>query len=352
VLLTFFLAGRTAKRIKPQDKPIYPPQLQIATLDLNGGINRDYSSIRNRLKTSDGMPIWIDFQNITETNFGIIEDISNIPPNLLETKLLKASFPRIDPLEKYLTMFLWDSQIRTDSSELLEIFTNNMLIVFDEKKIITLSRGKSQIFDKISSVLSNEISKKTFKDNEFTDKILYSLLQQKLKDYSDVVQKIEEKTIEFEQIPVDETSSKFLEKTFYFKKEILKVNGNLWHFQNVLQKLTDKENIKQFKIDNSNEFDHIHAESRYLYKTTQNIKESLDSLIELHTNTVSYDMNRVMKVIAVITCLAVIPATVGGLLGVNLVEGDFTIKFIEIFYIIFSSMLLGIYAFYKMEWLK
>jgi Mg2+ and Co2+ transporter CorA len=249
-------------------------------------------------------------------------------------------------------MFLWDSQIRTDSSDLLEIFTNNMLIVFDEKKIITLSRGKSQIFDKISGVLSNEISNKPFKDNEFTDKILSSLLQQKLKDYSDVVQKIEEKTIEFEQIPVDETSSKFLEKTFYFKKEILKVNGNLWHFQNVLQKLTDKENIKQFKIDNSNEFDHIHAESRYLYKTTQNIKESLDSLIELHTNTVSYDMNRVMKVIAVITCLAVIPATVGGLLGVNLVEGNFTIKFIEIFFIIFSSMLLGIYAFYKMEWLK
>jgi Mg2+ and Co2+ transporter CorA len=352
VLLTFFLAGRTAKRIKPQDKLLPSPELQIAALDLNGGINRDYSCIRSRLKMSDGTPIWIDFQNITEDNFGIIEEISNIPPNLLETKLLKASFPRIDPLEKYLTMFLWDSQIRTDSSELLEIFTNNMLIVFDEKKIITLSRGKSQIFDKISGVLSNEISNKPFKDNEFTDKILSSLLQQKLKDYSDVVQEIEEKTIEFEQIPVDETSSKFLEKTFYFKKEILKVNGNLWHFQNVLQKLTDKENIKQFKIDNSNEFDHIHAESRYLYKTTQNIKESLDSLIELHTNTVSYDMNRVMKVIAVITCLAVIPATVGGLLGVNLVEGNFTIKFIEIFFIIFSSMLLGIYAFYKMEWLK
>ncbi|MEI6105036.1 MAG: CorA family divalent cation transporter [Methanothrix sp.] len=353
VLLTFFLAGRTAERIKgPKEPPLPPPELQIANLDLNGGINRDYSSIRSHLKMSDGTPIWIDFQNITEYNFGTIEDISNIPHNLLETKLLKASFPRIDPLEKYLTMFLWDSQIRTDSIEPLEILTNNMLIVFDEKKIITLSRGKSQIFDKISSVLSNEISKKPFKYNEFTDKILYSLLQQKLKDYSDVVQKIEEKTNEFEQIPVDETSSKFLEKTFYFKKEILKVNSNLWHFQNVLQKLTEIKNIKQFRIDNSDEFDNLYAESGYLYKTTQNIKESLDSLIELHTNTVSYDMNRVMKVIAVITCLAVIPATVGGLLGVNLVEGNFTIKFIEIFFIIFSSMLVGIYAFYKMEWLK
>jgi Mg2+ and Co2+ transporter CorA len=352
MLLTFFLAGRTAKRIKTPVKQDPPLKLQITTLDLNGDKSGDYSSIRSRLKNSDGTPIWIDFQNITEDDFKIIEDISIVPPNLLENKLLKASFPRIDPQEKYLTMFIWDSQIRTDCIERLEFFTNNMLVVFNKKYIITFSSGKSQLFNIISCMLSNEISKTKIKDNEFTDKILYSLLQQKLKDYSDVVQKIEEKTIEFEQIPVDETSSKFLEKTFYFKKEILKVNGNLWHFQNVLQKLTDIKIINQFGIDNSDVFINLYAESGYLYNTIQNIKESLDSLIELHTNTVSYDMNRVMKVIAVITCLAVIPATVGGLLGVNLDEGTFSIKFTEIFFIISSSMLLGFYAFYKMKWLK
>jgi Mg2+ and Co2+ transporter CorA len=59
-----------------------------------------------------------------------------------------------------------------------------------------------------------------------------------------------------------------------------------------------------------------------------------------------------MKVIAVITCLAIIPATVGGLLGVNLDEGNFHIKFIEIFFIVFFSVLLGIYAFYKKKWIN
>jgi Mg2+ and Co2+ transporter CorA len=352
MLLTFFLAGRTVKRIKTSDEPISLPKLQIATLDLNGSINRDNLGIGSHMKNSDGKPIWIDFQNITEDDFKIIEDISRISPNLLKNKLLKASFPRIDPQEKYLTVFIWDSQIKTNAIDHLEIFTNNMLVVFNEEKIITLSRGKSQIFDTISCVLSNEISKIKIKDNEFTDKVLYSLLQQKLKDYSDIVQEIEEETIKFEQIPVDETSSKFLEKTFYFKKEILKVNGNLWHFQNVLLKLKDIKIIEQFRIDNGDAFANLYAESGYLYNTIQNIKESLDSLIELHTNTVDYDMNRVMKVIAVITCLAVIPATVGGLLGVNLVEGNFSIKFTELFFIISSSMLLGIYAFYKMKWLK
>lgn len=158
MLLTFFLAGRTAKRIKTPVKQDPPLKLQITTLDLNGDKSGDYSSIRSRLKNSDGTPIWIDFQNITEDDFKIIEDISIVPPNLLENKLLKASFPRIDPQEKYLTMFIWDSQIRTDCIERLEFFTNNMLVVFNKKYIITFSSGKSQLFNIISCMLSNEMA--------------------------------------------------------------------------------------------------------------------------------------------------------------------------------------------------
>jgi len=110
--------------------------------------------------------------------------------------------------------------------------------------------------------------------------------------------------------------------------------------------------LNTYKIDNSYDFDYLYAESGYLYESTQNIKESLISLIELHTNTGSYDMNKVMKVIAVITCLAIIPSIIGGLLGVNLTEGNFPIKLTEIFFIVFSLMILGSYAFYKMGWLK
>jgi Mg2+ and Co2+ transporter CorA len=300
------------------------------------------------------MPVWIDFQNIKKDDLSIIENTAKIPHDLLETKLLNESFPRIDSIGNILTVFLWDSQMHSDnlSSKGFNISTNNMLIAFNEDQIITLSRGESNLFNKISRDLSNEISNRPFKENEFTDKILYSLLQQKMIDYSEIVRRIEQKTIEFEEIPVGETSPQFLEGTFRFKKEILKVSSNLWHFQNVLRQLIDEKTVAKFKIDNKYDFDYLNEESGYLYETTQNIKESLISLIELHTNTVSYDMNRVMKVIAVITCLAIIPSIIGGLLGVNLIEGNFPIKLTEIFFIVFSLMLLGLYAFYKMDWLK
>lgn len=89
-----------------------------------------------------------------------------------------------------------------------------------------------------------------------------------------------------------------------------------------------------------------------MYETAQNIRESLISLIELHINTVSYDMNRVMKVLAVITCLGLVPTVIGGLLGVNLIDVPYPLRISDIVFMIFSLMLMGVYTFYKMGWLR
>lgn len=347
ILLTFFLAGRAATRNGRKEEPPKIPPMKISAIHLNG------TKIENISGHEDDIPIWIDFQNVKECDLEYISKIAEIDQAQkiqIEKKLFRASFPRIDRVDEYLSLFLWDSQRKEEKTNIdsLEIVTNNMLIIFNELKIITLSRGQSKLFDNISK--NKSISPLTSKD--FTDKILCLMLKQKYDDYSEIIQQIEQKIIEFEEVPLDKTSTKFLEETFHFKKGILNISDNIMHFQKNLDKLVKIDTIRSFGIDNTKEFNDLSEDSRYLYETTQNIKENLTSLIDLHTNSVDYEMNQVMKVIAVITCLAIIPATVGGLLGVNLQEGLFHIKFIEIFFIIISSMFLGIYAFYKMEWLK
>lgn len=62
-------------------------------------------------------------------------------------------------------------------------------------------------------------------------------------------------------------------------------------------------------------------------------------------------MNRVMKVIAVITCLAIVPSIIGGLLGENLVDQPYQITISEVFFLVASLMLMGLYVFYKKNWL-
>jgi Mg2+ and Co2+ transporter CorA len=60
----------------------------------------------------------------------------------------------------------------------------------------------------------------------------------------------------------------------------------------------------------------------------------------------------VMRILAIATVLALIPQTIGGLLGENLLDVPFPITLPEISLIVISLMLIALYSFYKMGWLR
>jgi len=130
-------------------------------------------------------------------------------------------------------------------------------------------------FDKISA------KSLPLEKEKFTVRVMYSLLQQKIDDYGEIVQRIERKTIGFEEIPIGRTSPQFLEETFHFKKEIQKIISNLWHFNQILHNLKENSDIFK-KFDNHpHNLEILQAESDYMFETAKNTRESLISLIEL-----------------------------------------------------------------------
>ena len=353
-LLVLALAGK-GKTIedskKKPDKPAPEKQLKISTLNEEGN-TQEYSK-GDLSFGKEGKPIWIDFQDITERDLVYIEEITGIPGEEIKKKLIQGSFPRIDHIGEIPSILLWDSRIKDQHYLTSEITSPRMLVVLKDAKIITLTTDKSELISR------TDRPKDKLNKGNFIVEVLYSLLQLKIKDYGDIVHEIESRINEFERIPIDKTSPEFLHKTFLFKKEIQQVSDNLWHFHQVLDQIINKEDLLHLGIDDTHRrnFNSLHSESKYICRTARNVRESLSSLIELHINTVSYDLNRVMKVIAVITCLAIIPSVIGGLLGVNLVTESgnsigFQLYIPEIVFLVCSSMLLGLYAFYKMGWLR
>lgn len=344
-------AKKIADNKKQPDKPTLDKHLKIATLDKKSN-TKEYPKGDHSFGKDD-KPLWIDFQDITDKDLVYIEETSEIPVEEIKKKLIEGSFPRIDHIGEIPSILLWDSRIKSRSDLTAEIISPRMLIVLKDSKVITLTTDKSDFFARIDP-LKNPIS-----EESFIVEVLYSLLQLKIKDYGDIVHEIECRINEFEKIPIDKTSPEFLHETFLFKKEIQQVSDNLWHFHQVLDQVINKADLLHLGIDDDHRrnFNTLHSESKYICRTARNVKESLSSLIELHINTVSYDLNRVMKVIAVITCLAIIPSVIGGLLGVNLVTKSgssigFQLYIPEVVFLVCSLMILGLYAFYKMGWLR
>jgi len=352
VFLAIALAGRTAERVLPpktETPPELPPVLQIGILDQQGNrtITKNKKIILPTLDKEN--PVWIDLQYVSEKDLDFIKGIVEIPRYILESKLIKESFPRIDRIKNYASIFLWDSRIDPNSTNAtsLNIISNDMLIICTDASLLTLSTKKSDLFEKI---YFDELPKE---QEEFAIRVLSALFRKKIDDYGSIVQSIERKTIEFEEIPVNMTSPQFLKNTFQFKKEIQKIISNLWHFNQILEYIKkNKASLNGLNDNHAPIFEILHEESEYMYETAKNTKENLISLIELHINTVSYDMNRVIKVIAVITCLAIIPSIIGGLLGENLLGQPYPVTITEVFFVVFSLMLLALYIFYKKNWLR
>lgn len=292
--------------------------------------------------------MWVDFQDVSRVDIDFISDVLKIPVIVLESKAIKESYPRIDYFPDYTTIFIRDTKLQSEGAGIkdINISKNNMLILCAKNYIATISTDKNELFDDVSGSLAA-------KDEELIIGILYSIFKRKIRDYEEIVRLLEQKTTAMEELPAGTAKPSFLEETFLLKKEIQKIHSNLWHFRQVLDAArTRKVALTGLKDEHLSLFDILYDEAVYLFETSENVRDNLISLIELHINTVSFGLNRVMRMLAVITSLALIPSIVSGLLGENLIDSPYPVTIFEIFFLVLSTMLLAAYTFYRHGWFR
>ena len=90
----------------------------------------------------------------------------------------------------------------------------------------------------------------------------------------------------------------------------------------------------------------------YLYQTADNLREGVLSVIELHLNVVSFEMNKVMRLLAVVSVLGLAPAVVGGLLGMNLSGNPWPVTLWQVTFGVCGAVLLILYTFLVRGWLR
>ena len=89
-----------------------------------------------------------------------------------------------------------------------------------------------------------------------------------------------------------------------------------------------------------------------LYGDIDDLRESLQALVDLRLNVSSFQMNRVMRLLALLTALALIPATAGGLLGMNLTDAPWPGTLLQVAFGVAFGMILSLYIFAIKGWLR
>ncbi len=295
-------------------------------------------------------PTWADISCLSESDLDQISTILNIPKILLESELTDESYPRADYFEDNSMIFakIADIQVSHKDLPLLSINRTGLLVICHGPNIITISKTKTELFHHIIE----QAKKMSNPDDPIIVTILYTILKFILQRDKQTITALEQELIRLENISPKKRPANFLETTFHLRKEINPLVPSLLHLKEIVFAITSKRILLEgFSERHENIFNILAEEATYLYETASDARDNLQSLVDLYINTTSFQTNKVMRIIAVITSLGIIPAVLG-LLGSNIIGNPWDIDLWQVYALLAGILLVMGWIFYRLGWFK
>ncbi|NLF89111.1 hypothetical protein GX563_09860 [Candidatus Bathyarchaeota archaeon] len=294
---------------------------------------------------------WIDIQHITSEGFSQLSGILGIPEPHFKSSLVDEIYPHIDYVQKTSFIFLQSGKVSyptDDTTKFLTISRSGIIVICTGKKIVTVSRHSTGMMDNVLETL-----KQTTTEHGFVIHALYSILDHMLAEYRSVLSEIELEVIEIGNTERSKLPKDFLERIYQMDKEVSRLVSNLLHFKDMLSIVTSRKvTLEGFDKSVEEDFGLLEETAGYLNEIAHDTIENLRSIIDLYINQTSFEANRILKILAVITAISVIPSAVSGILGTNLLDVPYGATLWQLTFIITVSMSFVAYTFVRLGWLK
>ncbi len=305
----------------------------------------DWSELERWL--GDRAEEWFHVSNPSREELHEVTAAAGLPAGFLETHLLGASYPHLVASRNHAALFLWLPELDATG----RVDRHALLFVIWENGLLSLSRRATQTLDARGAASALDASEPA--GAPFPLRMLAATIARVMRQNETIVARFEQDLRALEDVPVRESHPEFFEKTFRLKKELSAAQSDLWRLKSVLADLAEKRVLLPGATDASAEiFGRLSSAAAYLYDTVLNIREEVLSVIELHLNVVSFDLNRVMRVLAVVSVLGLVPAVIGGLFGMNLIGNPWPFTLPQVAFAIGFGMLVGLYLFFIKGWLR
>jgi Mg2+ and Co2+ transporter CorA len=253
--------------------------------------------------------------------------------------LLATNYPHWAPAGLKTGLFIWLTEV--DEAGHIDRFA--ILLVPTGRGLLSLSRrALPNVLGVVSAPVDGD-------ERPFTERMIGRVLERVVRDYQQLAGRSEERLRGLEDLPVHESRPAFFEQTFRMKKQLSAAHSDLWRLKRIADDLVARREAGAAAVAAYARFE---SDIDYLYDTMTNIREGVLSVIDLHLNVVSFEMNRVMRLLAVVSVLGLIPAIIGGLLGMNLIDSPWVVTLPQVAFGVFFGMVIGLYFFVIKGWLR
>lgn len=179
--------------------------------------------------------------------------------------------------------------------------------------VITLGETKGDVFDNIRGWINSEGAHVRINGADY---LMYLLLDAIVEGYFDVLETLNQKTDDLEELVMADTAQEHLHAIREIKKALLKVNKCIWPLRDVAS-LMRNETVGLIRMTTEPYLRDVYNHIVQAIDSTETSRELLSSLTDLHISNVSYKLNEIMKVLTIISTLFIPLTFVAGVYGMN-----------------------------------
>ncbi len=313
--------------------------LELEEIDWTTGLSRI------RTETED----WLFLRDVDAERLAALAPALGVPEATLRARFFDSTFPRIERMDRYTVMFAWYPSVapRADG-ELPRVKRAPVLLVGSTTNVVVLTREAGDLY---------ETTQRRLAEVDVTHPPLvratYALLKSIVRQYTRVAETLETALIEIESGQAQLSDRLFLDRTFRLRAEISRVRGSMKHLKDVLRVLAEKPvAIRGLEKGRRPLFELLADDGEEVYESVDDTMTSVAALVDLRLNLASFQMNKVMRLLAILTTLTLIPAVTGGLLGMNVEGNPWSATLGQVTYGVAAGMAISLYVFAVKGWLR
>jgi Mg2+ and Co2+ transporter CorA len=277
---------------------------------------------------------WVHAANLDAAHIKELARIVQLPDVMVDAALRESSYPRLESSARWAAFAMslpgWSDEPRTP-----------VLLLVSRRHLLSLSLHAVEL----QSEPGND-------ELPWGTRCALHVIREVLARNEALALRVEHELSTLETLPAQESPESFFQAIFRLKRNLALAKGDLWRLRALLGMLAGgQRELPGVGGDNAC-LRRLADQADYLHETIEKAHEQLLTLLDLHLNIASYDVNRFMRLLAVVSSLALIPTIIGGLLGMNVLGNPWPVTLTQIAFGTFILMLCVLYAFLAKGWLR
>ena len=261
----------------------------------------------SELLAEDGTLVWLDIEDPSEGQLRMLQEEFSLHPLAVEDALHRDQRAKVEVYGNH--FFLVVHALRLDA----DLLGDSEIHVFAGQGFLVTLRY-APAFD------LEQVRRRWEKQGDLVREgggaLLYTLLDEVVDDYFDVVERLEEGSEEIESaVFADEPVADLQERIFLLKKRVLQFRRAVMPLREVLDLLEEEvgvvtERLRPYFRDVG---DHVIRVLEFI----DNVRELLTTALEAHLSQVSNRLNQVMKQLTSWAAIILVPTLIAGIYGMN-----------------------------------